>query len=329
MESRTSTAVPAAIRQFRDRANPASTPSDDLLSACREGDREPLPVSSIFSRPGLRGGNRIPGDRAAAADVSQEVFMKLLTGLPQFDGRARSRHGCIASPSTLPLIAMRVRRRSVPLPETLEDGGGSRTTTRAANSAGVWSVPCRRCRPKLRAPLVLRHVEALRMARLPPFLASRLARSPHACRVRTHAWLASWQERCDVGHVFDDLAAYAENQLAEKRHADVERHLTGCAECRESLARVREGIALASQLTSEPMPADCRGPHPLGAAIRSPAGKRQDRCHRPPAVACRRGRSPRSRRHRPILASQSPLDRTAAGDRRGKNLRAGRARAAR
>jgi anti-sigma factor RsiW len=57
-------------------------------------------------------------------------------------------------------------------------------------------------------------------------------------------------------HVFDDLAAYAEKQLASGRHADVERHLAGCAECRESLARVRQGIALASRLTSEPMPAD-------------------------------------------------------------------------
>lgn len=58
------------------------------------------------------------------------------------------------------------------------------------------------------------------------------------------------------GHVFHDLAAYAENQLAKERHADVERHLADCAECRESLARVRQGIAFASQLTREPMPPD-------------------------------------------------------------------------
>jgi anti-sigma factor RsiW len=58
------------------------------------------------------------------------------------------------------------------------------------------------------------------------------------------------------GHVFDDLAAYAEDQLDETRRADVERHLAHCEACRGSLSKVREGIALASQLTAEPMPAD-------------------------------------------------------------------------
>jgi len=58
------------------------------------------------------------------------------------------------------------------------------------------------------------------------------------------------------GHVFDDLAAYAENQLDATRRAAIERHLAACADCRRSLARIKEGIALASQLTAEPMPAD-------------------------------------------------------------------------
>jgi anti-sigma factor RsiW len=57
-------------------------------------------------------------------------------------------------------------------------------------------------------------------------------------------------------HVFDELAAYAENQLDETRRPEVERHLTACADCRRSLAAIQNGIALASQLTAEPMPAD-------------------------------------------------------------------------
>jgi hypothetical protein len=64
-------------------------------------------------------------------------------------------------------------------------------------------------------------------------------------------------------HVLDDLAAYAEEQLDQARRAEVERHLAACSECQRSLASIVEGIALASQLSAEPMPAD------VAARIRS------------------------------------------------------------
>ena len=58
------------------------------------------------------------------------------------------------------------------------------------------------------------------------------------------------------GHVFDDLAAYAEDQLDDARRQAVARHLAGCAECRKSLSSIEEGIALASELAGEPMPVE-------------------------------------------------------------------------
>ena len=58
------------------------------------------------------------------------------------------------------------------------------------------------------------------------------------------------------GHVFDQLAAYAEDQLNDARRAAVERHLADCAECRRSLSSIEQGIALASQLAGEPMPTE-------------------------------------------------------------------------
>jgi hypothetical protein len=57
-------------------------------------------------------------------------------------------------------------------------------------------------------------------------------------------------------HVVQDLAAYAEDQLDRRSTTRVEAHLSSCAECREALARVREGISWASQLEAEQMPGD-------------------------------------------------------------------------
>jgi anti-sigma factor RsiW len=56
------------------------------------------------------------------------------------------------------------------------------------------------------------------------------------------------------GHVFRELAAYAEGQLDDERRLKVERHLSTCDSCAGELARVRTGIAWAAVLEPEPMP---------------------------------------------------------------------------
>jgi anti-sigma factor RsiW len=58
------------------------------------------------------------------------------------------------------------------------------------------------------------------------------------------------------GHVFNRLAAYADGELDPAERDRVEQHLAGCAECRQSLGDIRTGIALASNLRPEPMPAE-------------------------------------------------------------------------
>jgi anti-sigma factor RsiW len=85
-------------------------------------------------------------------------------------------------------------------------------------------------------------------------------------------------------HVFDDLAAYAEGQLDQTRRADVERHLANCEACRGSLSKVREGIALASQLTAEPMPADVAA-RIRSAVMRAPSRRRNHRVNPRPWLA--------------------------------------------
>ena len=56
------------------------------------------------------------------------------------------------------------------------------------------------------------------------------------------------------GHVFDDLAAYAEQQLDDVKRARVEEHLAACGECQQSLRRIQQGITYAAELVPEPMP---------------------------------------------------------------------------
>lgn len=55
-------------------------------------------------------------------------------------------------------------------------------------------------------------------------------------------------------HVFDDLSAYAEQQLEARAVTRVETHLQGCARCRAALEDIRRGIAFAEELEPQPMP---------------------------------------------------------------------------
>jgi anti-sigma factor RsiW len=71
-------------------------------------------------------------------------------------------------------------------------------------------------------------------------------------------------------HVFNQLAAYAEDQLDAPKRSRVDRHLTHCKQCRSALEDIRRGISLASTLHAEAMPDDVSrrirssmGTHPI------------------------------------------------------------------
>jgi RNA polymerase sigma-70 factor, ECF subfamily len=141
---------------------PAIIPSDELLSACRGGDREAFGRLFDLCRHRVYAvALGICGDRAAAADVSQEVFVKLLTRLPQFDGRASFSTWLYRIAVNAAVDHQRAKRRVVPLPETLEDvrrveEDYARREQRRRVERAVAALP-----PKLRAPLVLRHIQGL------------------------------------------------------------------------------------------------------------------------------------------------------------------------
>ena len=162
----------------------------ELLSACRAGDREAFGRLFDMCRDRVYAiALGIAGDRAMAADASQEVFMKLLTRLPQYDGRASFATWLYRIVVNAAIDQRRATRRLVPLPETLESGSKmddeyARRERQARVERAVQALPM-----KLRGPLVLRHVEGLAYQEIAQVLG--LSTGTVASRLsRAHARLA-------------------------------------------------------------------------------------------------------------------------------------------
>jgi RNA polymerase sigma-70 factor (ECF subfamily) len=160
-------------------------PPADLIEACRAGDREAFARLFDLCRDRVYSiALGICGDRAAAADVSQEVFMKLLTRIVQFEGRASFATWLYRMVVNAAVDHQRAGRRVTELPETLVDARRhdhdyERHEQRRRVERAVQALPA-----KLRAPLVLRHIEGLAYAEIASVLgvslgtvASRLSRA--------------------------------------------------------------------------------------------------------------------------------------------------------
>ena len=159
-------------------------PPADLLAACRAGDREAFGRLFDLCRDRVYSvALGICGDRAVAADVSQEVFMKLLTRISQFEGRASFMTWLYRMTVNAAVDHQRAARRSTELPEDLadvrrHDHDYERAERKRQVERAVQALP-----DKLRAPIVLRHVQGLSYADIAKVLdisagtvASRLAR---------------------------------------------------------------------------------------------------------------------------------------------------------
>jgi len=150
----------AALRVVRE-------PPGSLLSACRNGDRAAF--EELFALTSDRVYSlalHFLGDSSAAADVTQEVFLKLLVRIDQFREEARFSTWLYRVVANAVTDYRRARRPSVPL-EACET---SRLTYRGMSPEEAAHLRERRARvraavrklpPRLRLPLVLRHVAQL------------------------------------------------------------------------------------------------------------------------------------------------------------------------
>lgn len=144
----------------------AGEPSSELLEACRAGDRRAF--GCLFETYGdyvFSLASHLTRDESLAADVTQEVFVKLLTRIRQYRGEARFRTYLSRIVLHAVLDQRRARRADVPLeaaespPLSLAPSPESEAARR--ERARAVRVAVLRLPAKLRAPLVLRYVSGL------------------------------------------------------------------------------------------------------------------------------------------------------------------------
>lgn len=140
----------------------------DVISACQQGDREAL--RSLFEAYKDRVYSialySMNGDQAAAADVSQQVFLKLITRIGQFRGNAEFTTWLYRLVVNACLDERRKQRRFVPLAEFTLVRKESREASQVTNFArrelsGEVQTAITELRPKLRLPILLKYIEGL------------------------------------------------------------------------------------------------------------------------------------------------------------------------
>ena len=139
-----------------------------VIEACREGDREAFRMlfdtykDKVFSIAVYSFG----GDEAAASDVSQQVFMKLMTTINQFRGESAFTTWLYRLVVNACLDEQRKRRRFLPFGESFPMsaiGDKRPQEKRYARIELADSVQgaIKELSPKLRMPILLKYVEGL------------------------------------------------------------------------------------------------------------------------------------------------------------------------
>jgi RNA polymerase sigma-70 factor, ECF subfamily len=144
-------------------------PLDDgsLLEACQQGDREALRALFEAHRDRVYSlALHFMGDRTAAEDITQSVFLKLFGGAGRFRGDARPGTWLYRLVANACIDEHRRRRRLVPIAAASdrllpasdrpqEESLASEETGEAVRAAVV------RLPPKLRLPILMRYLEGL------------------------------------------------------------------------------------------------------------------------------------------------------------------------
>ena len=138
-----------------------------VIEACRDGDREAFRLlfdtykDKVFSIAVYSFG----GDEAAASDVSQQVFMKLMTNIGQFRGESAFTTWLYRLVVNACHDEHRKRRRFLPFGESVPSATGERRPQerRYARLELADSVQgaIKELSPKLRMPILLKYVEGL------------------------------------------------------------------------------------------------------------------------------------------------------------------------
>jgi RNA polymerase sigma-70 factor (ECF subfamily) len=141
---------------------------DRVIEACREGDREAFRLlfetykDKVFSIAVYS----FAGDEAAASDVSQQIFLKLMTAIGQFRGDSAFTTWLYRLVVNACIDERRKRRRflpfgdSVPMSKIEDRRPQEKRYARLEVSESVQAA-IKELTPKLRMPILLKYVEGL------------------------------------------------------------------------------------------------------------------------------------------------------------------------
>jgi len=138
------------------------------IAACQQGDREALRLlfEAYRDRVYSIAVYAMGGDSSAAADVTQQVFVKLMTRIGQFRGSSEFTTWLHRLVVNCCLDERRKQRRFVPLAEfgltkTSRRQISQATTYARRELAGQVQAAIADLKPKLRWPILLKYVEGL------------------------------------------------------------------------------------------------------------------------------------------------------------------------
>jgi len=141
---------------------------DRVIEACREGDREAFRLlfetykDKVFSIAVYS----FSGDEAAASDVSQQIFLKLMTAIGQFRGDSAFTTWLYRLVVNACIDEQRKRRRFLPFGESMpiskpEDRRPQEKRYARVEVADSVQAAIKELTPKLRMPILLKYVEGL------------------------------------------------------------------------------------------------------------------------------------------------------------------------
>ena len=175
-------------RPIEGRASSARRPEvpHELLEACRSGDRDAFGELFDLCRDRVYAvAIHYTGEPAAAADVTQDVFIRLFSRLTQFRGQCAFMTWLYRIVANAALDYRRSRARLAPLDEAVSTSVNAMQLddVERLQNAGQVRAALATLRPKLRIALVLRYVEELSYEEIgevlgasPGTVASRLSR---------------------------------------------------------------------------------------------------------------------------------------------------------
>ena len=242
--------------------------SADIIESCRRGDREAFRAlyQAYKDRVYSISLYFFHGDAATASDVTQQVFLKLITSIAQFRGDSGFStwlyrlvvNTCLDGARQAKSQAESVAhsRHEFPVESKSHEEDFARAQIATSVQAAVSALP-----PKFRLPILLRYFDELSYEEMAHALncsmgtvASRLNRGHKILAQK----LASLRGFLSPGlarrmtmfqkHISRHLAAYEDRQLSAPKARRADTHLAGCERCRSELDQFRFAAAMMEHL---------------------------------------------------------------------------------